>query len=364
MKLYIAGGCKEHGRNCFFIENKGKGILLDCGKMRGEETKYPQLSTEQIKKARYLFLTHSHTAHAGALDWLYLNGFHGKVILSMETFTQLKEKPKEYLILTPKSRRMLVLGIYVRCGRSGHCEGALWYLITWNRKHIFFSGDYCEVSDVYPCDKVRNVTADIAMVDCAYGDDQVSAIQSKEQLLKEITQNLCKKKRDVLLPVPKFGRGIEIMQDLLQEPDIPMVVEQELISQYQKNTTLKRFKEVMAVTQPYAERMLQGPNVYVICDPQLKKVENRRFATDLLIKHGKIFFTGNIEKGSYSEMLYQCGAGSLQRYDAHQNLKEARALVEQNRFERVVLTQCKGDITNQIGQSPYMNMKNGEEMLF
>ncbi len=38
MELYIAGGCGEHGRNCFYITDKFNSIIIDCGMMTGKRT--------------------------------------------------------------------------------------------------------------------------------------------------------------------------------------------------------------------------------------------------------------------------------------------------------------------------------------
>ena len=37
MRLYIAGGCGEHGRNSFLLEEAKKSILVDCGLIHGRE---------------------------------------------------------------------------------------------------------------------------------------------------------------------------------------------------------------------------------------------------------------------------------------------------------------------------------------
>ena len=61
MKLYIAGGASEHGRNSFLVEGKSVRILVDCGLMREPNgSSRPFLSDEQIENIDYLFLTHCH----------------------------------------------------------------------------------------------------------------------------------------------------------------------------------------------------------------------------------------------------------------------------------------------------------------
>ena len=66
MELFIAGGCGEHGRNCFYVEQNSAAFLVDCGLLAGAEDDLPRLTAEQIQKLRAVFLTHSHADHTGA----------------------------------------------------------------------------------------------------------------------------------------------------------------------------------------------------------------------------------------------------------------------------------------------------------
>lgn len=49
MKLVIAGGVGEHGRNCFYVQGDARRFLVDCGKMSDTpDDPYPHLSRAQI----------------------------------------------------------------------------------------------------------------------------------------------------------------------------------------------------------------------------------------------------------------------------------------------------------------------------
>ena len=86
MRLVIAGGVGESGRNCFLVERERGSVFGGLRQNDGkEEHPYPDLTPEQICRVRYVFLTHSHTDHTGALPWLYENGFSGEVIASRQT---------------------------------------------------------------------------------------------------------------------------------------------------------------------------------------------------------------------------------------------------------------------------------------
>ena len=75
MKLHIAGGCGEHGRNCFRVETASQSFLVDCGVMAAAQDPWPRLSPETVPELKAVFLTHSHADHSGALNHLAELGF-------------------------------------------------------------------------------------------------------------------------------------------------------------------------------------------------------------------------------------------------------------------------------------------------
>ncbi len=355
MELYIAGGCKEHGRNSFLIERDGASILVDCGIMQGESKPYPKLSKEQIASIKYLFITHSHQDHVGALEWLTCNGFSGKEVLSNKTYNQMKVKPQNPIYLI-KSVGDLTLEeeLSVSWGQSGHCDGALWFLISWGEKKLFFSGDYCEDSEVYPCDLVRGISADMALLDCAYGYDEVGAAKSRNQVIDKIISYILLKKRSILLPVPKNGRGLEIMKSLIESGQIHVVVGKGLLKQFSCKFPELYIANVARIHEWNSDIEGKKHYAYFVCDPQLKKEENRKRVAKILKGGGKIIFTGNLDKGSYSLELYQSGKARFERYYVHQNLEEAVRLKRKNKFKRVILTHS---------EESFEEAKLGEEFL-
>lgn len=55
MELFIAGGCGEHGRNCFYVEQNSAAFLVDCGLLAGAEDDLPRLNAEQIQNCGLSF---------------------------------------------------------------------------------------------------------------------------------------------------------------------------------------------------------------------------------------------------------------------------------------------------------------------
>lgn len=255
LELYIAGGCGEYGRNSFLLQDGANSILVDCGIINGKENPYPKLNHDQIKSIKYLFLTHSHEDHVGAIKWLFKEGFSGKVVLSEQPYEQIKYKFDNKICLKENEQyNKLEDHLLVEYGKSGHCEGYLWYLIKWNGKNVVFSGDYCEYSKIYTCDKLREKKAELAVLDCAYG----------------------------------------------QIDEVRFVIDECLLQQCKRSNEFKQ-KEIERIIN-YRGEIVEGCHVYLIGAPQLKKVENKRFASKIIIRKDKIILTGNIDKKSYSEM--------------------------------------------------------------
>ena len=63
-------------------------------------------------------------------------------------------------------------------------------MIEWNYKKVFFSGDYKEDSSVYMCDRVRNIFADCAVIDCAYGNLKVDTVGFGDSLIKRVENTI------------------------------------------------------------------------------------------------------------------------------------------------------------------------------
>ena len=99
MQLYIAGGCGDQGRNCFYIEGDRHAFIVDAGTSTDGLDRLPDLSPEMIRRAEYLFVTHSHKDHTGAIEYLENNGFTGPVLMSNQTYQQIHYKPKNTMIL-------------------------------------------------------------------------------------------------------------------------------------------------------------------------------------------------------------------------------------------------------------------------
>ncbi len=339
MKLFVAGGVGEHGRNCFLVQGETIHFLVDCGKMADTpEDPYPRLMREQIGGLDAVFLTHSHADHTGALPWLYENGFQGTVIATAETLRQLPFAVRERCTLDelcPNGTGQLQ-SLSIQWGRSGHCAGSVWYRFAENGKSVFFSGDYTEDTQVYVCDPIRGQHADLAVLDCAYGLDETPYEAACDRLVRE-TEELLSDHKLLLFPVPKYGRGLELLKlfsDHLSSVSYyaDALFLQNLAEQDAGGFWYRQVK-INACVRPYNG---QTQGIVFVNDPQLRSEAAQRTAEQVLSLGGIAVMTGTLEKGSYSEGLFRQGKMALLRYPVHLNHVQFEQLKGKNNFQQTI----------------------------
>ena len=346
MKLTVGGGCGEHGRNCFLVESEHVDFIVDCGIMPGVEDPYPRLSDAQIKTAKWLFITHSHIDHTGAYTWLCERGFSGCVIMTRETAGQLAFSPKRLYLIDDMAPAMSSLPLKdklsVTWGKSGQCAGSVWYDFCVEDKRILFSGDYVEDTLVYRCDPIRNFFDDIAVLDSAYGDAEQTPADYRDALV-ELVKSFLRQKRTILFPVPRYGRGLELLLLLHKYfPNVPYMLDAHLegeISRLQKIEDWIKPEAMIELQRiPYINNdAAQRDNGFVfLSDPQLKSAEGQKFAGKITDMDGKIIITGNADMGSHSEKLLMCDRALPSRYAVHMSNADRIALEKQNHFANVV----------------------------
>lgn len=347
MELFIAGGCGEHGRNCFLLQNGEEAVLVDCGLLAGASNNLPRLAPEQIAKIKAVFLTHSHADHTGALPWLREQGCRAPVIAASPTLEQLPFAiqgtiPLESICPRGTAGALPQLANFtVAWGRSGHCAGSVWYKFVWGSEQILFSGDYSEQSRVYPCDTLRNETANLAVLDCAYGT-KTTPLGDCSKELYSATEALLRESPLAFLPVPKYGRGLDLLLALHAFlPQFAIYGDVHFCAQAKAAAAASDwYKPLPDGFASWAKADCDFPKgVLFLSDPQLRGAAGQR-AKQLLTLGAHGLMTGTPDAGSLSMQLLQEGKMRFSCFPVHLNAVQCANLAEQNHFKKVVRYHC------------------------
>ncbi len=349
MRLTLTGNPYTQQRHCYFVEEGSLSYILDCGYQRcyhGDEL--PHLSPEQIRSASYLFLTHSHENQSGGLPFFLSRGFSGAIVTTTETARQLPFPLDNLIILEalslPEETFTLPGGITGIWGRSGHCSGSAWFRLAMQNHSIFFSGDYYGSARVHACDVIQGISADLAVLDCDYGPR--GGLNSREQqaeALIDAISGALSRGLPVLLPVPRFGRGIGILSYLIEHLPYTEVFAdthfQTEIGHLDASALWVR-QDIHTVLSTVFIRSIPenliALGVYFVSDPQLDTPDAQNLADRILSCGGKVIFTGTVEPHSYASLLMHSGQASFMRYGVHCTEKDMLDIAAQNHFKEII----------------------------
>ena len=348
MKLYLTGEPCTQQRHCYFVQGSESSFIVDCGYQRSYEgDELPHLTRDQIRSARYLFLTHSHENQAGALVYLLSSGFSGRVVMSAETAQQLRISVDDPIVLEglslPYTETELPGGLHLIWGRSGHCLGSAWFRIRDGEKSILFSGDYYPAARIHETDAIKGMQADIAVLDCDYGTQSASTREEQLDALVNAVAESIADSRPVLLPVPTYGRGLGLISCIKQRlPEVDVFADEPLRRELsQLDATAMWVKpeasDILAdvFVRPIPEEFV-ALGVYFISDPQLDNPESLVLLRQLLICGARIIMTGTVETGTYASTLLHSGHARMLRYAIHCTQEEMLAVARQNDFDRII----------------------------
>lgn len=337
MRLWIGGGCGEHGRNCFLLEGEKYNIMLDCGVMVGAVEPLPRLSAEQIQRTRYVLLSHAHKDHTGAAEWLVENGFQGIFLMTTETARQLPfTLPNSKLLPTPENvETFKAEELKIMYGMSGHCAGSVWYMLTWHNLRVFYSGDYHFYSSVYQCTHVQKRKADLAIIDSCYPEDENS-----QELFTRKLESIFKVTSRVLLPVPKYGRGLDLLLLFIRHfPSVHVMLDSHMQSELNRLKSIKKWIRPDAYQTLHAWAPFCGKSdrhVLLLADPQLESTVGQYTAKIYAQEQYPILFSGNVDTGTYAKTLIDSGKATCCILPVHNSDAEYRMFKRANRFQKTI----------------------------
>lgn len=350
-QITFKGGYGEHGRSCFVIHYaENADYMVDCGIMDTDPFPYPAMSREELARVKYLFLTHCHKDHSGAFQYFVENGFVGYLVTSQMTLN-LSEIEYDKVILLDTENMPGHIGVdelEVEYGRSGHCPGSLWYHITADGKKFFFSGDYQAEPYLYQCDVVANKNADVAIIDCAHNQTDRMAKELRQELLNSV-QMMLDNGHKVIFPVPKYGRGIELLYLLVScLPDVRIYVDTEYVLCARKllaeqvwyqseriDSESKVIEDILNCPVNLQENAVADYDIILIADTHLTEKCNIVFVSDAIRKDAEVIITGRRKKGSYSDELCKKNIAHRYLYPHHQSVGDLEKVISDNNFNIV-----------------------------
>lgn len=341
MKLSIAGGCGDYGRSCFFVAGDQHSYIVDCGTSTDGLDRVPDLTPDEIRGAEYLFLTHSHRDHTGAVEYLESMGFSGAILMSAQTYRQISYKPEHAVILDSTAPEVeLMPGFSFRWGRTGHCCGAVWYLITCENKTAFFSGDYRDGDPFYLCDPVTGLRADIAVIDAAYPTEETG--EAMRARFIEKAMGLLASGAPLLLPVPRFGRGLSIAVALYHrlKGTKPMYMSPRLLKEWRTFARRNYFTRPGAMDIPvdffqeWDEKTMDNGGIYFLTDAQLSHAGSRTLVDGY--PEAVLLLSGSVHGYGRAKDYVENGRALQALWPNHQTYGEMKALAAANHFQTVI----------------------------
>lgn len=254
MKVIVLGGVQQYGQHCFYIEGEKHAIMFDCGIEHCVPPTYPSFELVNFEKLKSVLITHIHEDHSAAIPLLYKNGYSGEIWMTEETAFALPDVLENWIEKQNKKQALVpyeiedVFDIRIRnlfiqewveidedlrwCAiQSGHVLGGVSYIIEMEGKRIFYSGDYSSDSLVLEAKLPPNVTYDLAILDsghCTLSDQTINFENLKKEILRHSFN---------YLPVPLYGRSIDLLTFISEKVDVPLFVDERLrfvLKQYEK----------------------------------------------------------------------------------------------------------------------------------
>lgn len=343
-ELELKGGYGEHGRSCFLLKQEnGRSLMFDCGILDTDALPYPNITPDEARQINYLFLSHAHKDHTGAVPYLLQLGFQGVIAASPETIRHIGlryDKIRE-LDISPQSGTDFE-GFQVITGSSGHCPGSLWFYVCFESGYKFFySGDFQPDPLVYPVDLPKDLHADVAILDMAHDTILDTAPLLRNRLSGKVREYLARGKR-IILPVQAFGRGVEILYLLYKtcaghkiwlDQNMKVITDRILTG---SSVEEDRRRELTDFYPAVKQNSIDNADIVIIGDTHLERPENQALVRALLEKDAVIIGTGRRKDGSFMASMYDEGQAIRLPFPHHSSRKDARFLSESNCFQTVL----------------------------
>ncbi|BAQ63577.1 MBL fold metallo-hydrolase [Geminocystis sp. NIES-3709] len=197
-------------------------ILLDCG-----IADIDCFSPSNQPPANWVFCSHAHQDHARSLLSLHqqfpkLPIYTSDVTAKLLPLNWLEENNTNSFaqVLPWRSPISLQSDLTVELYPAGHLPGAACFLFQYsynNRVYkIFYTGDFClsnlQLVEGLSLDSLRGLNPDVLIVEGSYGTARHPHRRQQEKHLMERIKTALNSNINVILPVPTFGLGQELLK--------------------------------------------------------------------------------------------------------------------------------------------------------
>ena len=212
---------------------------------------------------------------------------------------------------------------------------------------MLFSGDYQEDTLVYRCDPIRARRAKIALIDCAHRETEQTAEELRRELVQAVLGKVQEGKK-VILPVPQFGRGLELLVLMRREfPNLRIRVDRDFEDYAKRMLTepvwyfaeaydsLKAdWPDVMEISEEKPFR--EDYDILLLADTHLKKQKNVDFIHHQLQDRAAVLINGRVKKNGPAGKLLEEGKAERFLFPHHQSYGDLKRAAAQNQFDCVL----------------------------
>lgn len=250
------GGADEVGASCFYLNIEGTGILLDSGihPQKTGNNSLPKFELIEDEPLDFLFISHAHQDHIGALPFLIKKFPHVKIYTTKQTLEIAKltlhntvritneqmtgtsdellydhddidlilrsimeveyEKSLEIYGLRQSSSNAITVTFY----NAGHILGSASILIEYKNKRIFYTGDIKLSSQILMDGAVLpDKPVDVLIIESTYAateSEKIGTVKTEGKSLIKEANRIIHSGGSVLIPVFSLGKMQEILMFL------------------------------------------------------------------------------------------------------------------------------------------------------
>jgi len=239
-------------------EGRTFSILIDCGLHQGVKFCEDESCSDfayDPEKVKTLLVTHAHADHIGRIPKLVHDGFKGEIYSTLETkeiagimlndalkfvLEEAKESKVQPIYNKEDITRTMALwkdipyhedfdiggGFSAYFKDAGHILGSAIIEVSFSDKKIAFSGDLGNSPTPFLRDTEAVTDADYMLIESVYGDRNHENVELRKEKLKNVIEEIIKKKGTLLIPAFSVSRTqilLYELNDFIEKKELPQI---------------------------------------------------------------------------------------------------------------------------------------------